>query len=118
MSESKHTPGPLSVCQARRQIVDPRLGEWWEIPIAVGEGAAIGNTLAVVYMGGPGATRNDFESLKANARLFAAAPDLLAALKRSVDLNGKPGGPWNVPDEPGSWLTQAKEAIAAAEEVR
>ena len=118
MSESKHTPGPWTICQERRQIVDPRLGEWWEIPIAVGEGATIGNALAVVYMGGPGATRNDVESLKANARLFAAAPDLLAALKRAVELYGKPGGPWNVPSEPGSWLAQATEAIAAAEDVR
>lgn len=34
--------------------------------------------------------------------------DLLAALKRAVELYGKPGGP-------GSWLTQARAAIAKAE---
>ena len=40
---------------------------------------------------------------------------LLDALKRAVDLYGKEGGPWNVPSQPGSWIVQAKEAIAKVE---
>jgi len=34
--------------------------------------------------------------------------DLLAALSHAVDLYGKPGGPWNVPSDPGSWIALAK----------
>ena len=34
-----------------------------------------------------------------------------AALQKAVDDYGKPGGPWNVPDEPGTWLRMAKEAL-------
>ena|GEM_PF-3733632 len=36
---------------------------------------------------------------------------LRAALQKAVDLYGKPGGPWNVPDETGTWIAMAKEAL-------
>ena len=39
---------------------------------------------------------------------------LVEALEKAVDVYGKPGGPWNVPSEPGSWLAQARAAIDAA----
>lgn len=55
----------------------------------------------------------DAENEKERAR--DASTKLLAALKVAVELYGKPGGPWNVPSDPGSWLAQAREAIAAAE---
>ena len=29
----------------------------------------------------------------------------------TVDDYGKPGGPWDVPSEPGTWLQMAKEAL-------
>lgn len=48
------------------------------------------------------------------ATLIAAAPDLLGSLERAVSLYGQPGGPWNVPNDPGSWLEQARAAIAKA----
>ncbi|MDH5328179.1 MAG: hypothetical protein OEY58_22265 [Gammaproteobacteria bacterium] len=48
-------------------------------------------------------------------RLEHAAPKLLAALKRAVALYGKTGGPWNVPGDPGGWLTQARDAIDLAD---
>jgi len=51
---------------------------------------------------------------KANARLISAAPDLLDALQRAVSSYGAPGGPWNVPSEPGSWLERAQAAITKA----
>ena len=49
------------------------------------------------------------------APLVAAAPDLLAALQKAVADYGKPGGPWNVPSEPGTWIEMAKTAIAKTE---
>ena len=46
--------------------------------------------------------------------LISAAPDMYKALKKAVEEYGKPGGPWNVPSEPGSWITLAKAALAKA----
>lgn len=46
--------------------------------------------------------------------LIAAAPDMYKALEKAVEEYGKPGGPWNVPSEPGSWITLAKAALAKA----
>lgn len=54
-----------------------------------------------------------FEIMK-NADLLASAPELLAALQKAVSDYGKPGGPWNVPSEPGTWLHMAQTAIANA----
>jgi hypothetical protein len=51
---------------------------------------------------------------QANARLICAAPALLTSLERAVKLYGKEGGPWNVPGESGSWLTEASAAIKLA----
>ena len=49
-----------------------------------------------------------------DAKLLAAAPELLAALKYAVEKYGAPGGPWNVPSDPGGWISRAKAAIAKA----
>ncbi len=46
--------------------------------------------------------------------LISAAPDLLAALEAAISLYGTPGGPWNVPSDPGGWLEQARAAVAKA----
>jgi len=54
---------------------------------------------------------------EANATLAAASPDLLAALEYAVAQYGKPGGPWNVPSDPGGWLDRARDAIAKAKGV-
>lgn len=45
---------------------------------------------------------------------IAAAPDLLAALEKAVADYGQPGGPWNVPSEPGTWIEMARDAIQKA----
>jgi len=50
----------------------------------------------------------------ATSNLVAAAPLLLEALQEAVAQYGKPGGPWNVPSDPGGWIARAKDALAAA----
>lgn len=49
---------------------------------------------------------------------FAMQQDIVAridalekALQRAVDLYGKPGGPWNVPSDPGGWLAESRAAL-------
>lgn len=49
-----------------------------------------------------------------DARLIAAAPEMLDALERAVNLYGNAPGPWSVPSDPGAWITQARAAIAKA----
>lgn len=39
---------------------------------------------------------------------------LVAALLEAVECYGRPGGPWNVPGDPGGWLSRARAAIAKA----
>jgi hypothetical protein len=43
-----------------------------------------------------------------------AANGLLAALEKAVECYGQTFGPWNVPNEPGGWLSMAKQAIEKA----
>lgn len=50
----------------------------------------------------------------ADAHLISAAPDLYDALLYAVDAYGKPGGPWNVPSDPGGWLEAARSALKKA----
>ena len=54
------------------------------------------------------------EACIANSKLIAAAPELYAALEKAVNDYGRTGGPWNVPDEPGTWLAIAQAALAKA----
>lgn len=37
------------------------------------------------------------------------------ALQYAVEKYGKPGGPWNVPGDPGGWLDRARKALEATE---
>lgn len=51
---------------------------------------------------------------KSERGAYVLAEDALAlyeALRRAVDLYGHPGGPWNVPNDPGGWLHMAREAL-------
>lgn len=46
-----------------------------------------------------------------NERLRGENKRMRLALEKAVSLYGQPGGPWNVPGEPGTWLAMAKEAL-------
>lgn len=74
-----YTPGPWSVGHTRKSRTDPAFGPFHETPVHVGSYENRGNALAVVYLGGDGALRSDVESVEANARLIAAAPDVVKA---------------------------------------
>lgn len=88
----KHTPGPW-VKDRHGQLRSP-------------QGKQVG-----VWDAGIAWVQRDEES-EANARLIAAAPDLLEALKQAVDREeyGKEEG-----DEVPQWLLDARAAIAKAE---
>ena len=47
-------------------------------------------------------------------RRWKAAPKLAAALQEAVATYGKPGGPWNVPSDPGGWIARAEAALKEA----
>lgn len=36
-------------------------------------------------------------------------------LSYAVEKYGEPGGPWNVPSEPGTWIAKARAALAQKE---
>lgn len=97
-----HTPGPWKVVvfgtYARRKVMIK---------------AHLDYLVANIPTFYPTGEHMDLEQ-RSNAALIAAAPDLLEALERAVNLYGAPGGPWNVPSDPGGWLEQAREAIAKA----
>ena len=61
------------------------------------------------------------EHITSNARrekiivLKAERDRLREALAEAVEKYGKPGGPWNIPGESGSWIAKAREALEGAE---
>lgn len=91
-----HTPGPWLA-------TDEHSGsEPWRVDS--GSESYVNDGWIVASLWGPDAEHN--------ARLIAAAPDLLEALEYAVNVYGKPGGPWNIPADPGGWLDRARTAIA------
>jgi len=100
---SEHTPGPWKIFDG--------WGSSRFAPVIVDgipdvDGKCVANCICHI------ASTNDDKA--ANARLIASAPDLLAALEKAVADYGKPGGPWNVPREPGTWIWMAERAIEKA----
>ena len=61
-----------------------------------------------------GAYEGASEEARANAYLFTASKDLLAVVEETIALYGKPGGPWNIPSDPGGWLARAQAAVKKA----
>lgn len=55
------------------------------------------------------------EQGKNYAVMISAVPDMREALAEAVEKYGKPGGPWNVPGEAGSWIAKAKAALKKAD---
>ncbi|HEU6436605.1 MAG TPA: hypothetical protein VE028_04075 [Nitratidesulfovibrio sp.] len=43
--------------------------------------------------------------------VYAELVRVRRALQAAVDAYGKPGGPWNVPSDPGAWIEQARVAL-------
>jgi hypothetical protein len=91
---SKHTPGPWSV--------GPWFDNYGEPEIIIEHKADAGNLVIAVALGG-------LVGQEANARLIAAAPDLLEALNAMLTHMGMDEDEWNKPT-----FDQARAAIAKA----
>lgn len=59
--------------------------------------------------------RGDHALLVRIAELEAERDRMREALAEAVEKYGKPGGPWNIPGESGSWIAKAREALEGAE---
>lgn len=102
MENSKHTPGPWKIMPDPRQ----RSGDWARWTLLSEKGSLLTFT-GVDQKGDEGA---------ANARLIAAAPYLLEALKSAVlswEGSRNPPSEWEQP----AWYIEALAAIAKAETV-
>lgn len=111
-TKTTHTPGPWSVGYSeKKRYAATGHCDWWEASIHVGERGSRGNCLALVCMGGTGATRTDQDSVEANARLIAAAPELLEALEAIID-SARDGR--DIPEWLDERLVSAEAAIRKA----
>lgn len=101
---SKHTEGPWT-----SSILPPEEAKYQA-------GIEISGANGETVLAGCGCCGSPFgDNLEHDGPLMTAAPELLAVLKETVAAYGKPGGPWNVPNDPGGWLERARAAIAKAE---
>lgn len=108
MSELKHTPGPWRVDETKDLGA---YGVWTDYPTHPGyDGAGYESQICDVIPLGKEISRDQRD---ANARLIAAAPDLLAACKEFVRVNGFNGYEFDS-NEP-SLYRMIVDAIAKAE---
>jgi hypothetical protein len=94
MANEKFTPGPWSVV---------RMAGYAEVTFTYPQ-SETKLMLATAYGDNAGQ----------DANLIAAAPDLYAALEKAAADYGKPGGPWNIPSEQGTWIDMAQKALTKA----
>ena len=102
--QGSHTPGPWKA----RSIKNDEGGIWIDCDAwrHKGRGGLLGGTLATAHANGTGDG-----SVGANAKLIAAAPELLAALEALVDTRNQAGG---IPNP--FVMEEARKAIAKARE--
>jgi hypothetical protein len=53
----------------------------------------------------------DIEAARNAAKFLISGPLLLEQLQETIEMYGKPGGPWNIPSEPGEWITNARKTL-------
>ena len=58
--------------------------------------------------------RQKIDAEQSLLRAIANSADMYEALEAAILEYGKPGGPWNVPSSPGTWIDKAKAAIVKA----
>ena len=104
MSDTGHTPGPWSFCNP----TIPPEGDWY---IEDGQGRPFASVFRdedkhqTLYP-------DEIKAAAANARLMAAAPELLDALRGLLDVYDS--DPCNPEPEPGTEIHTARAAIAKA----
>lgn len=107
---SRHTPGPWVSFGTRRAHGAPG----FEGLVRVDGATGAGNVIALVCTGGPGAASGDKDGIEANARLIAAAPELLAALRDLVEVHRQIVHGERTNGVPAKLLRDAEAAVAKA----
>ena len=100
--ETKHTPGPWKKAERLN-------GPWWHISADYGLTKTGSGRQAVACVHGVSKRQGESaysEMFEANARLIAAAPDLLKALQRLVPIN-------DIKAAPEAYAQEWHEALAA-----
>jgi len=69
-----------------------------------------GECLAMLNFGESGGYL-DSEAARNAAKFLINGPLLLEQLKQTIEVYGKPGGPFNDPSEPGEWISIARKTL-------
>ena len=86
----------------------------WDVAFEPGKLIVVGCKAGIVCVIPNDESRlHEKEKLEA-AYVISAAKEMQKALAKAVSDYGSPGGPWNVPNEPGTWIHMARKALAKA----
>lgn len=69
-----------------------------------------GECMAMLNFGESGGYPDEKAATDA-AMFLINGPELLDQLESTIEKYGKPGGPWNVPSEPGEWISNARKLL-------